>query len=126
MRTGAANHLKTVGGCLKDLDHLYFGDVYMGLLLWNKLGFAQFCTEHMAEGKEDIPWFRMASILVLARFCAPSSELKIAESWYDKTALDDLLGVTTDKINDDELYRTLDALLPHKDDLCRHLQKPLR
>jgi hypothetical protein len=22
MRTGAANHLKTVGGCLKDLDHL--------------------------------------------------------------------------------------------------------
>ncbi len=23
MRTGAANDLKTVGGCLKDLDHLY-------------------------------------------------------------------------------------------------------
>ena len=22
MRTGVANHLKTVGGCLKDLDHL--------------------------------------------------------------------------------------------------------
>ena len=30
--------------------------------------------------------------LTLARFCAPSSELQIAESWYDKTALDDLLG----------------------------------
>jgi transposase len=65
----------------------------------------------------------MASILVLARFCAPSSELQIAESWYDKTALDDLLGVPCDKINDDRLYRALDALLPHKDDLCRHLQK---
>ena len=62
-------------------------------------------------------------ILVLARFCAPSSELQIAESWYDKTALDDLLGVPGDKINDDRLYRALDALLPHKDDLCRHLQK---
>jgi hypothetical protein len=35
----------------------------------------------------------MASILFLARFCAPSSELKIAESWYEKTALDELLGV---------------------------------
>jgi hypothetical protein len=35
----------------------------------------------------------MAAVLVLARFCAPSSELQIAESWYAKTALDDLLGV---------------------------------
>ena len=44
-------------------------------------------------------------------------------SWYDKTALDDLLGVPCDKINDDRLYRALDVLLPHKDALCRHLQK---
>jgi transposase len=33
------------------------------------------------------------------------------------------MGVSCDKINDDRLYRALDALLPHKDDLCRHLQK---
>lgn len=64
----------------------------------------------------------MASVLVLARLCAPSSELQIAESWYEKTALDDLLGVPAEKINNDRLYRTLDMLLPHKDDLCRHLQ----
>ena len=101
----------------------HFGDVYMGLLLWNKLGFADFCKEHIKEGKEEIPWSIMASILVLARLCAPSSELQIAELWYEKTALDDLLGVPADKINDDRLYRALDALLPHKDDLCRHLQK---
>jgi transposase len=101
----------------------YFGDVYLGLLLWNKLGFADFCKEHMAEGKEDIPWSVMTSILVLARFCAPSSELQIAGVWYEKTALDDLLGVSPDKINDDRLYRALDALLPHKDDLCTHLQQ---
>jgi transposase len=65
----------------------------------------------------------MTSILVLARFCAPSSELQIAQSWYEKTALDDLLGVPGDKINDDRLYRALDALLPHKDALCKHLQQ---
>jgi transposase len=100
----------------------HFGDVYLGLLLWNKLGFADFCREHMTEGREEVPWSAMASILVLARFCAPSSELQIAESWYDMTALDDLLGVPGEKINDDRLYRALDALLPHKDELCRHLQ----
>jgi transposase len=100
----------------------HFGDVYLGLLLWSKLGFAEFCKEHMMEGKEEIPWSVMASILVLARFCAPSSELQIAESWYEKTALDELLGASGDKINDDRLYRALDALLPHKDELCSHLQ----
>jgi transposase len=101
----------------------HFGEVYLGLLLWNKLGFAEFCKEHITEGREEIPWSVMASILVLARFCAPSSELQIAESWYEKTALDDLLAVPGDKINDDRLYRALDALLPHKDSFCKHLQE---
>lgn len=101
----------------------HFGDIYLGLLLWNRLGLASFCRETMLPGREEIPWPIMAAILVLARFCSPSSELRIAESWYDKTAMDDLLGVPCDKINDDRLYRALDFLLPHKDDLCRHLQK---
>jgi transposase len=99
-----------------------FGDVYLGLLLWHRLGFVEFCNEHMTEGRESIRWSVMACLLSVARFCAPSSELQIAESWYGKTALDDLLGVPGDSVNDDRLYRALDALLPHKDALCRHLQ----
>ena len=101
----------------------HFGDVYLGLLLWNRLGFAEFCKQRMPSGREEIPWSIMAAVLVLARFCAPSSELQIAESWYDKTALDDLLGVNSDKVSEDRLYRALDALLPHKDELCCHLQQ---
>ena len=100
-----------------------FGDGYLGLLLWNKLGLADFCRDHIPSCREEVPWSIMAAILVLARFCAPSSELQIAEFWYGKTALDDILGVSADKINDDRLYRALDALLPHKDALCSHLQK---
>jgi len=100
----------------------YFGDVYLGLLLWHRLGLADFCRENMPAGREDIPWSIMTALLILARFCAPSSELQIAESWYDKSALDDLLGVPVDKVNEDRLYRALDALLPYKDSLCRHLQ----
>jgi hypothetical protein len=101
-----------------------FGDVYLGLLLWNKLGLAEFCRDHIPSCREEVPWSIMAAILVLGRFCAPSSELQIAEFWYGKTALDDLLGVVEYKINDDRLYRALDALLPHKDALCHHLQSP--
>jgi len=34
-----------------------------------------------------------AAILVIARLCEPSSELHIAEDWYRRTALEDILGV---------------------------------
>lgn len=99
-----------------------FGDIYLALLLWQQLGFAEFCREYMSEGRETIPWSVMACILTIARFCSPSSELQIADSWYGKTAMDDLIGVSAERINDDRLYRALDALLPYKDALCRHLQ----
>lgn len=100
----------------------HFGDVYLGLALWKKLGLEDFCKTNLPAGREEISWQVMSAVLVLARFSAPSSELQIAESWYGKTALDDLLGVHPDKINDDRLYRALDALLSHKEKLCQHLQ----
>lgn len=100
-----------------------FGDVYLALALWRRLRLEEFFNEAMAPGREQIDWATMACVLTLARFCAPSSELQIAEFWYGKTALEDLLGVGADKINSDRLYRALDALLPHKDGLLAHLQR---
>jgi transposase len=100
-----------------------FGDVYLGLALWRRLGLDAFFHEAMAPGREEISWATMACILTLARLCAPSSELQIADFWYAKTALDDLLGVAPEKVNEQRLYRGLDALLPHKDALFAHFQK---
>jgi len=100
-----------------------FGDLFLGLALWRRLGLDRFFNDAMEPGREEIPWATMACILSLARFCSPSSELQISDFWYGKTALDDLLGVPTEKVNDDRLYRGLDALLPIKDDIFRHLQK---
>ncbi|MCP4641565.1 MAG: IS1634 family transposase, partial [bacterium] len=100
-----------------------FGEVYLGLALWRRLKLDAFFHDVMPPGREDLPWGVMACILTLARFCAPSSELHIADFWYGKTALDDLLDVPAEKINDDRLYRALDALLPHKDALFRHFQQ---
>jgi len=48
----------------------HFGDIYLALLLWSKLGFAAFCKERLLEGREEIPWAVMVCILVMARFCA--------------------------------------------------------
>ena len=100
-----------------------FGEVYLGLALWRRLKLDAFFDAAMPEGRETVAWGTMACILSLARFCAPSSELQIAEFWYGKTALDDLLGVAPEQVNEDRLYRALDALLPHKEDLFRHFQR---
>jgi transposase len=65
----------------------------------------------------------MAAILVAARLCEPSSELHIAEDWYRRTALGDLLQLAADQVNKDRLYRALDQLLEHKAALEAHLSR---
>src|SRR5207247_3248498 len=72
-----------------------------------------------------VPWAVMAAVLVIARVCEPSSELHIAEDWYRRTALEDLLGLPAEAVNEQRLYRALDQLLPHKQAIERHLQARL-
>ena len=67
----------------------------------------------------------MAADLVIERLYETSSELHIAEDWYRRTALEDLLGLAADRVNDDRLYRALDQLLPHKEAIEQHLVKRL-
>src|SRR5262249_5694542 len=71
----------------------------------------------------DVAWSRVAAVLAINRLCAPGSELSIAQRWYRDTALDDLLGIEQEKINDTRLYRCMDRLLPHKKELERHLKQ---
>jgi len=102
-----------------------FGGVWLGYELLQRLELIQFLTEQLAMGREDIPWPTMAMVLVLARWCDPSSELHLAEQGYESMALADWLGVAVEKVNHDRLYRTLDRLLPHKDALEKHLKQRL-
>ena len=100
-----------------------FGDVYLALALWRGVGLDDFCRQVMPEGKEQIGWEKIAAVLVAARLCEPSSELHIAEDWYRRTALADLLQLDDLQVNKDRLYRGLDELLEHKDALEAHLSK---
>jgi transposase len=100
-----------------------FGDVYLALALWRGTGLEELCERVLPIGKERIAWAKMAAVLVAARFCEPSSELHIAEDWYRRTALCDLLQLGDEEVNKDRLYRGLDHLLAHKSALEAHLSQ---
>jgi transposase len=102
-----------------------FGDAWLGWTLWRALGLEEVLGESIPAGREEVSWATMAAILVIARLCEPSSELHIAEDWYRGTALEDLLGIPPEKVNEDRLYRALDELLPHKEKLEKHLKEKL-
>ena len=100
-----------------------FGDVYLALALWRGIGLEELCERLFPAGQERVSWAKMAAVLVAARFCEPSSELHIAEDWYRRTALCDLLQLGDEEVNKDRLYRGLDRLLVHKVALEAHLSQ---
>src|SRR5665213_2241393 len=102
-----------------------FGGAWLALSLINKLGLRSELDRLMPAGREEVPWSIMALVLVICRLCDPSSELRIAEHVYEESAMAELLGVSSQRINDDRLYRALDELLPHKGALERHLKNRL-
>jgi transposase len=98
-----------------------FGDVYLALCLWRGMGLEDLCRRLLPMGQERVAWAKMAAVLTTARLCEPSSELHIAEDWYRRTALCDLLQLGDAEVNKDRLYRGLDRLLAHKPALEAHL-----
>jgi transposase len=102
-----------------------FGEVWLALGLWRLLGLDGLLAELMPSGREEVRWPVVAAILTVARFCEPSSELHIADTWYRRTALEDLLGVGSGQIDEDRLYIGLDHLLPHKETIEKHLKARL-
>ena len=102
-----------------------FGDVWLALGLWRLLGLDQLLSKLMPSGPEEVCWEQVAAILTIGRFCKPSSALHIADRWYRRTALEDLLGVGVKQVHHHRLYAGLDQLLAHKEAIEKHLEERL-
>jgi transposase len=102
-----------------------FGGPWLALEMIRQLRLDEFLQRVMERGEERVLWSLSALILIIARLCEPSSELYVAEQWYPKTALPELLGVPAARVDDNRLYRALDHLLPHKEELEVHLKNRL-
>jgi hypothetical protein len=104
---------------------LDYGAYCLGVQLLGRLGLIQFLDGAIGRGREEVPWSIMAMVLVLMRLVDPSSELKICEHLFERSALGDLLGIPCEKVNDDRLYRALDRILPHKAAVEKYLKDRL-
>ena len=98
-----------------------FGDCWLGCLLWEELGLASFWKEKLGAERGEVPWAKVLQLLAVNRLCEPGSEFAVHRQWFLNSAMDELLGVDFAAAEKDRLYRCLDRILTHKDELCRFL-----
>jgi hypothetical protein len=94
-----------------------FGDCWLALTLWRELGLDEFWRQRLGEDRGGVDWSKVLAVLAINRLCDPASEFAVHRRWFLGTALDELLGVDFAAVEKDRLYRCLDRLLPHKDEL---------
>ena len=94
-----------------------FGNCWLASELWHQLGLSEFWREHLPEGRESVSWEKVLRLLVVNRLLEPGSEFRVHRHWFVESAMDTLLEENFAVAEKDRLYRCLDRLLEHKQDL---------
>jgi transposase len=100
-----------------------FGGCWLGCELWRQLKLDEFWQSRLPEGRESVPWEKVLCLLVINRLLDPGSEFRVHRQWFDQTAMAELLGTDFAVAEKDRLYRCLDRLLEHKQELFQHLRQ---
>ena len=100
-----------------------YGNCWLGCELWRQLQLDRFWAERLPPGREGVAWPQVLELLVVNRLIEPGSEFRLHRHWFDHSAMDVLLGQDFAVAEKDRLYRCLDRVLEHKQDLFAHLQK---
>jgi transposase len=100
-----------------------FGSCWLACALWQQLGLHEFWDACLAGSREDVPWENVLQLLVVNRLLDPGSEFRVHRQWYLSTAMDALLGSDFAVAEKDRLYRCLDRVLEHKQELFLWLRQ---
>jgi hypothetical protein len=99
-----------------------WGACWAALTLWNFLKLSDFWRGCLPASRERTKWLSVLIALVVYRLIDPGSEWRLHRHWYEQSALGDLLGEDFALVAKDKLYRCLDRLLAHREELFRFLQ----
>lgn len=100
-----------------------YGNCWLGCQLWQQLHLDKFWSQKLPRGRETVAWEQVLQLLVVNRLIDPGSEFRVHRQWFDQSAMDVLLGQDFAVAEKDRLYRCLDRVLEHKQDLFIHLQQ---
>ncbi|MGC2448115.1 MAG: IS1634 family transposase [Candidatus Sulfotelmatobacter sp.] len=94
-----------------------FGNCWLACALWRQLGLDGFWQQRLPDGREAVSWEKVLQLLVVNRWIDPGSEWRVHRQWFLGSAMDELLGVDFAVAEKDRLYRCLDRILEHKQEL---------
>lgn len=94
-----------------------FGDCWLACEIWQQLELDHFWQQRLPDGREAVSWEKVLQLLVVNRLIDPGSELRVHRQWFLQSAMDELLAVDFAVAEKDRLYRCLDLLLAHKQEL---------
>jgi transposase len=94
-----------------------FGNCWLACELWQQLGLDEFWQERLPEGREGVSWEKVLRLLVVNRLIDPGSEFRVHRQWFVDSAMDELLETDFAVAEKDRLYRCLDRVLAHKQEL---------
>ena len=100
-----------------------FGSCWLACELWQQLGLHEFWDARLAGSREDVSWEKVLQLLVVNRLLDPGSEFRVHRQWYLTTAMDALLGTDFAVAEKNRLYRCLDRVLEHKQELFLWLRQ---
>jgi hypothetical protein len=89
--------------------------------LWEELQLDRFWAERLARSRKGTRWDQVLFVLVAYRLIAPGAEWRLHRTWYERSALADLLGADAALADIHTLYRCHDRLLAHKQAVFDHL-----
>lgn len=98
-----------------------WGACWLALELWQQLDLDSFWRPRLRPSREGTPWLKVLKTLVVYRLIDPGSEWRLHRQWFDTSAMADLLESDFGLASKDTLYRCLDRLVEHKDELFKFL-----
>lgn len=99
-----------------------WGGCWLGSLLYEELGLDEFWISRLPASRKGTPWLKILQALVIYRLLSPGSEWRFHRTWYEQSAIGDLLGADYGLAEIHKLYGCLDRLLPHKKEMFTHLK----
>jgi hypothetical protein len=100
-----------------------FGNCWLACELWQQLGLDEFWRQRLPPGRETVGWEKVLRLLVVNRLLDPGSEFRVHRQLYVDSAMDELLESSFSVAEKDRLYRCLDRVLEHKQELCVFLRQ---